>query len=415
VAYYQAFPITGRLACLYRSTVLRHTRIAAITGSYGKTTTRMVTSAALGDLAPYHRSRPAEAIFQIPVGHPHAVFELGIDGPGQMLPKARAIRPDVAAVTTIGSEHFRSLKTLEGTREEKAHLVRVLGPKGLAVLNGDDPHVLWMASQTRAQVRTFGLGDTNDVRATGIELDWPRGIRFVIHAPGQAPQSVSTRFLGRHFVLVFLAAAAIATAEGVTLPDFADRVRDLEPVHGRMHTVTLPSGAVLLCDYFKGSYETMHAALDTLAEAPARRKIVVFGNIDSPPGSPAQTYGVLGERAGQIADQAIFVGNSFQPFRAGAVRGGMAKSAVVDAGLFVLKAAEALGELGEGDVVLIKGRGDQRLDRIALALQGRRVACGILKCELKAVRCNGCSQLGSTPVGDVRPRAGSAAPAQADR
>ncbi|MCW5978536.1 MAG: UDP-N-acetylmuramoyl-tripeptide--D-alanyl-D-alanine ligase [Bryobacteraceae bacterium] len=392
-AEHLARPVTQPIAGLYRRTVLRRTRIVAVVGSFGKTTTRRIVAAALGDLERDHRKRPASAILAIPAGHPYAVFEIGIDSKGQMAPMAKMLAPDIAVVTTVGSEHLRSMGSLETTRHEKAYMVRALRPGGLAVLNGDDPNVMWMASQTRENVITFGMGDGNDVRASGVTLDWPHGLTFAIHARGQT-RRLRTRFVGRHFVLSFLAAAAAATEQGIGLDEFASRVEAVSPVHGRLHIRRLDNGAVLLCDYLKSTHETMHAALDALAEIPARRRIVVFGDVSEPRGTPAEVYGGLGERIGRIAQKAIFLGWRFRRYRAGAVRGGMPNSAVVDAGESVAAATAALrGDLGPGDVVLIKGRAEQRLDRIALALEGRRVACALETCWLKEPRCNECSML----------------------
>jgi UDP-N-acetylmuramyl pentapeptide synthase len=161
-----------------------------------------------------------------------------------------------------------------------------------------------------------------------------------------------------------------------------------------LHLQPLESGAVLVCDYFKSSYETIVAALDTLAEVPARRRIVVLGEVSEPPGSQGPIYRGLGERIAQIASRAIFVGHNFQRYKAGATRGGMSRRALTDVGDSVLDAVEALqNDLGPGDVVLIKGRDTQRLDRIALALSGRKVACTIPVCRLKQYRCERCAML----------------------
>ena len=156
----------------------------------------------------------------------------------------------------------------------------------------------------------------------------------------------------------------------------------------------LPNGAVLLCDYFKSSLETIETAIDTLAEVPARRRILVLGDVSEPPGSQGEIYRGLGARFGKFADKAILLTHSFQRYKAGAVRAGMDKDKLIDAKqLFPRAVAELEGDLGPGDVVLIKGRAEQRLDRVALALQGKRVGCTILHCNMKQKRCVNCEKL----------------------
>jgi UDP-N-acetylmuramoyl-tripeptide--D-alanyl-D-alanine ligase len=402
---YRAWPVTSRLALLYRRTIVHRVCIVTVVGSYGKSTTQRAVVAALenairnpienGELGGNNRADVASFLLRLRPDLGCVVVEVGIDAKGQMAPMARTIRPDVVVVTNVGSEHQRSLRTLETTREEKANMVRALSPSGLAVLNGDDPNVLWMKGQTRANVITYGTGDSNDVRATDIHLDWPQGMRFRVHAGG-ATRELHTRLIGRHMVYPVLAAVAVALAKGLSLDECAPRLEGLTPTPGRLHLQQLENGAVLVCDYFKSSYETVTAALDALSEIPAQRRIVVLGEVSEPPGSQGPIYRAFGERVAQIAARAIFVGKNFQRYKAGATRGGMPASALSDVGDNVLDASELLRkEIGPGCVVLIKGRDTQRLDRIALALAGRNVRCTIPVCGLKLTRCHECSMLES--------------------
>ena len=139
------------------------------------------------------------------------------------------VSPDVTVVTSIGSEHHPTLPRLETTREEKAHMVRALAASGLAVLNGDDPHVMWMATVAPGRVVTFGVGTQCDVRASDVRLDWPRGMRFRLHADGQT-RDVAIRLIGRQMVYPFLAAIAVALAERVPLDDAIARCGAMAPL-----------------------------------------------------------------------------------------------------------------------------------------------------------------------------------------
>ena len=53
---------------------------------------------------------------------------------------------------------------------------------GVAVLNGDDANVRWMAGQSPARIVWFGLGEGNDIRAENMEVDWPHGTAFTLWA-----------------------------------------------------------------------------------------------------------------------------------------------------------------------------------------------------------------------------------------
>ncbi|MDD5646520.1 MAG: Mur ligase family protein, partial [Candidatus Bipolaricaulis sp.] len=188
-AYTRIRPVVRTVARIYRRTLARKACVVVVVGTFGKTTTTRAVRAALGLSVSRFTGRnsgvavPA-AVLGIRPSDRHAVIEVGVSRQGDMAPHARLIRPTIAVVTCIGSEHLSTFRTLEATRAEKAEMVRALPASGVAVLNGDDANVLWMKSCTRARVVTYGFGDGNDVRATGVQSEGSAGMRFTLHAAG---------------------------------------------------------------------------------------------------------------------------------------------------------------------------------------------------------------------------------------
>ncbi len=394
-----AWPLLRGPSGLYRRTLIRNTRVVAVVGSFGKSTAARAIVAALGGRSHRYllfnvRSGVALALLRIRPGQRHGVLEVGINRLGQMVRHARTVRPDIAVVTSIGSEHNRSFKTLEVTRTEKAEMVRVLPASGWAVLNGDDPNVLWMAGHTHARVLTFGFGEANAVRATDPVLDWPQGTRFMLHTPvGIRP--VRIRLIGRPMIYPVLAAVAVGLSQEIPLDVLLPRVESLEPTPGRLQPVPLPNGALLLRDDFKAPLETIEAALEVLANIPARRRVVVLGDVNEPVGSQRPICRRLGERVAEVASRAVFVtGDNFTSYAAGATRGGLTRSAVLHARRGVQEILTALPpDLGPGDVVLVKGGRSQRLERVVLALLGRTVRCELKQCGVQLTACHECPML----------------------
>ena len=395
---YRLWPVTSRLAKAYRRTWGRRVRVIAVVGSAGKSTTVRAVAAVLQ--VPLVQSTlnnawgsVSRAVMRLSRKRRHAVIEVGIADKGQMRGYADVVRPDIVVVTSIGSEHQRSLGTLDVTRDEKAWMVRALPADGIAVLNGDDPNVMWMASQTRARVVTYGYGESCDVRALQARIDWPHGTLVRVAASGQE-RDMALRLLGRHMTYPALAAIAVGLQEGLALDDAIARLAVLEPTAGRMQPVALPSGATIVRDEFKSAVDTLDAALDAFAEIPARRRIVVLGDISEPPDPQHATYRRIGERVGHCASRFLVVGSMHEPYAQGARRAGLPKEHFERAGRTPREAAARLAELLEpGDVVLVKGRDTQKLERITLILQGRKVACDIRFCDLRLVGCDECPML----------------------
>jgi UDP-N-acetylmuramoyl-tripeptide--D-alanyl-D-alanine ligase len=395
---YRAWPALALAAIIYRRVFVKNTRVVAVVGSFGKSTTaRAVLTGLRGvpteSICLNEWSYVARSILRIRRSDQHAVVEVGIDGIGQMKTYAKMIRPDIVIVTSIGSEHNRSLGSLEQTRNEKADMLRFMSKSGLAIISGDDPNTQWMAMQTSAPVASYGLGKTNDIRGGEVVLDWPHGTDFSLYVNGET-RRVHIKLIGKEMVKCILAAVAVAQAEGFSLDEILQAIKVLTPTPGRLEPVVLRNGAVLLRDYFKSSLETIDEALDVLEEIPAKRRIVVLGEVSEPPGSQGPIYRRLGKRIGKMASRAIFVGGNYQRYASGAKQGGLAKENIINAGRSIFKAIQAVSyDLQKNDVVLIKGRDNQRLDRVAHALEGRKVLCDVGYCNATLTRCETCPML----------------------
>lgn len=394
----------GRLLALagrYRRRWLGRTRLIAVVGSLGKTTTTRMLRAALacpdrGFSYSNYGASLAENLLRVRPRDAHAVLEVGLSGPGPMGTYARRIQPDLVVVTSIASDHHRSFPTLLDTRAEKVKMIRGLGPDRVALLNGDDPNVRWMASQTRARVVTFGLAPGNDVRATGLR---PRdgGSEFEVCGLGE-PRTVRTLLFGDHNAHAALAALTAASIEGIDLGRAIARIADVAPEASRLETLALANGVTLVDDSYKASLESVFAALDAFAGLCATRKLVVLGPVEDPPGPAGDVHREVGRRIGRFADLVVCIGERMTAVRAGAVESGLLHGAVhlvgprLEDALVVLRAA-----LRPGDAVLIKGRGPQRFRRIVLHLQDRPVGCRVSQCKVKVPSCDVCPLLDAPP------------------
>ena len=398
-AVFRSWRILFPIAAVFRRTVLRRIRVVAVVGSFGKTTTTRAVHSALGQKGEIPRGWNSGAylaieMFRIRRSERFGVLEVGISRRGMMARCARLIGPDIVVVTSIGSEHHRSLGTFEETRDEKAEMVRTLPPSGLAVLNGDDANVLWMRGETRARVVTFGFSDGCDVRASQVVLDRRGGMRFTLHARGETCQ-VSSRLVGKPMVYALLAAIAVACEAGVPLAESLPRLQRLAPTPGRLEMIPAGNGAWLLSDTYKSAWETIVAGLETLAELGAPRKIVVMGEIEQPRGPQGPLYRDLGARLARIAFRVVFLGssNAYASVTGGARDAGMSRQQIVHAGKSPRRAAGLVREdLLAGDVVLIKGRRIQHLERVIFHLTGRPIHCDIEECRLLTA-CASCPQM----------------------
>jgi UDP-N-acetylmuramoyl-tripeptide--D-alanyl-D-alanine ligase len=346
----------------------------AITGSMGKTTTKEAMAHLLATKYRVHRTKGNfNNHFGLPLGlltlepeYDLAVVEMGMSHAGEIAALARIALPNEAVITNVAPVHLESFDSIAGIARAKYELIESLPSGGTAVLNADDEYVSQFGRDFKGKVVLFGMKLTADVRAENIEVLGPEGTRFdlINHEMRQPMQSP---LLGQHNVYNVLAAAAIALEHGITPSEIAAALPSLQPADKRGQVVQVGNITVLY-DCYNSSPKALMAAVDTLSAMPARRRIVVAGEM--------LELGVTGEQLHRdcgryIAGNSAGTGGGKVDLLLG-VRG-LAKPMVEsaqEAGLdaeFVTTPEEAGEWLArktrEGDVVLLKASRGVKLEK----------------------------------------------------
>jgi len=355
-------------------------RIAAITGSAGKTTTKDLAAQLVGALGPTVVPR---ASWNNEIGHPltvlratadtrYLVLELSARGAGHITRLCEIAPPSLGVVLCVGHAHEGEFGGIDGVARAKAELPAALPAGGVALLNADDPRVMAMAAQTRARVVSFGRAATASVRADDVRLD-ERGRPSFMLVSGACTASVELRLYGEHNVHNALAAAALAGELGMPVSQIAERLCAAEArSRWRMEVTERPDGVTVLNDAYNANPEAVRAALDALAVmARGRRAFAVLGPM-SELGTQARARH---EEAGGHAARAgvaglIAVGEEAAPILTGAKAESGWSGELIHAA-DTAAAVETLRHLlAPGDVVLVKASRAAGLERVALALTG---------------------------------------------
>jgi UDP-N-acetylmuramoyl-tripeptide--D-alanyl-D-alanine ligase len=338
-------------------------RIVGITGSVGKTTVKDLLAAVL---AVRHRVVAAsERSFNNELGVPltlanapddaeAVVVEMGARGVGHIRALCAMARPTIGIVTAVGHGHTEYFGTKEDVARGKGELVEALPADGFAVLNADDPLVRAMASRTKATVVLVGLHGA-DVTAEAVSLDDDLRASFVLRTPsGATPVHLAVR--GAHQVGNALAAAGGALSLALTPEEVAEGLGVATSSPWRMQLLRTRGGATVLNDAYNANPLSMAAALRALAALPARRRIAVMGTMAELGAVAEAEHARAAALAAELGVRVIAVD---EPRYGGEVAGD------------IDEAVEALGPLGEGDAVLVKGSRVAGLERLAERLAGQ--------------------------------------------
>jgi UDP-N-acetylmuramoyl-tripeptide--D-alanyl-D-alanine ligase len=256
-----------------------------ITGSMGKTTTKEAMAHLLSVRHRVHRSRGNfNNHFGLPLGlltlepeYDLAVIEMGMSHAGEIAALARIALPNEGVVTSVGPVHLEFFDSVAGIARAKYELIEALPHGSTAVLNGDDEYISQFGRDFKGKVILFGLKAAADVRAENIEVLGPEGTRFDLVTQA-IRQSVRSPLLGKYNVYNVLAAAAVALEHGITPSEIAGVLPSLQPADKRGQVVQL-GNITVLNDCYNSSPKALMAAVDTLAAMPARRRIVVAGEM----------------------------------------------------------------------------------------------------------------------------------------
>jgi UDP-N-acetylmuramoyl-tripeptide--D-alanyl-D-alanine ligase len=359
-------------------------RVAAITGSIGKTSTKHFAIDLLEERWDVH-STPGNlnnhwglplSLLGLERHHEVMVAELAMSGPGEIRALARIAAPEVGVITNVAPVHMEFFESVEGVAAAKAELAEELPATGTLIVNGDDPLTAQMATRFHdsvARVITFGAGAEADVRARDA-AEGVDGWRFELDLEGSYGVPVLLPLAGEHTLMNFLAAAALAHTFGVEPRAIVARARQLTFPPGRGGTHDLGNGVRIIDDSYNASPVAMRRSLDRLASSPAEgRRIYAAGDMLELGSWSEDSHREVGAHAAHLGiDLLIAVGNYAEFIAAGAAAGGM-PAARISCFATAEEAGRALAdEVENGDLVLVKGSRAVHMERIIEALRRHR-------------------------------------------
>ncbi len=352
----------------------------AVTGSVGKTSTKEALAVCLSASGATHRSVKSYnnhwgvplTMSRMAAASEFAVFEIGMNHRGEILPLTQLVRPHAALVTTIAPAHVENLGSLEAVADEKGDIYAGLEPGGAAIVPNEAPHasrLIDAAERSGATIIRFGRSAECEARLLRFDMD-ETGSTAEAEILGRAIR-YRVGVEGAHWALNSVAALAAADVVSADVEAAAHALEHLRAFDGRgtAQKINAAFGSFLLVDdSYNANPASMAAAFSTLAArkpGSGGRRIAALGDmLELGPDERAYHAGLAAplEQAG--VDLVFAAGprmaalmEALPPAR----RGGYAESA--DALIPIIS-----GAIRSGDVVLVKGSNSSRMSRVVSAL-----------------------------------------------
>jgi len=354
-------------------------KIAGVTGSVGKTTTKEILAALLGARFRVLKSEGnfnneyglPLTLFRLNETHQAAVLEMGMSRRGELSRLAEIARPDVGVVTRVSPAHLEFFVSVDEIALAKRELIEGLnGGNSTAVLNADDARVAAFGSHAPGRVLTYGIENRAFFMAENIEDRGALGTTFDYVSP-EGRVRLELALPGRHVIANALASLAAASVWGIGIEEARAVLPNLRPPAMRGELLRFSDGAALINDSYNSSPAALQAMTALLAATPGfKRRILAAGEMRE----LGATSGELHREAGWFAaktglvDWVIGVAGDAAQLVEGAVRAGLAQDRARffatsdEAALFLAKSLEG------GDLLLVKGSRGVKMERIVEAL-----------------------------------------------
>jgi UDP-N-acetylmuramoyl-tripeptide--D-alanyl-D-alanine ligase len=354
-------------------------RVVAITGSAGKTTTKEAVAAALGAKFSVLKSQGnLNNAFGLPLQllrlkqeHEIAVVEMGMNHPGEIAALARIAAPDWGVVTNVGTAHIENFAEGQaGIARAKFELLAALPLSGAAFLNCDDPYVSQFGRDYLGRVVYFGGGPCADPQLLQVSED-REGLHLKLRA-GERETQLTLHMLGEHNASNALAAVAVALEAGVDLDAAVNALASLTAGDKRGEVMEI-GGATILNDCYNSNPEALRSMIRTLAGRPAKRRILLAGEMLEQGEQGPALHAACGRAAAEAGlDLVAGVGGNAVHLATAACAGGVAA-------LFLPNSPAAgrwlLQSLQPGDVVLVKGSRGVHLEQAIEAIKSQPEPC----------------------------------------
>jgi len=345
-----------------------HLKVIAITGSYGKTSTKFAISAFLKERI---NVCVTPGSFNTPMGickvinndlnaqHEVLILEMGARYEGNIKELCDIAKPDISVITNVGISHLETFGSADAIAREKSTLATELKPGGTLILNGDDPKVKMMAS-LRDDVTTVLTGEGGTVEASNIKIG-PEGTSFLLKmsknsASGSESEQVEikTRLLGAHNIQNLLLAAAVAKELGIRPATISVAASTMKPVEHRLE-LKQQNGLLIIDDAFNSNPVGAKNAVEVLSAFEGGRKIIITPGMIELGDSEEIENERFGRHIGDSSiDLAILVGSQrTAPIRRGIESSDVEKTTRIEVVDSLFDANQFMREFAQsGDIVL---------------------------------------------------------------
>ncbi|MBI2018633.1 UDP-N-acetylmuramoyl-tripeptide--D-alanyl-D-alanine ligase [Candidatus Daviesbacteria bacterium] len=294
---------------------LPNLKVVAITGSFGKTSTKDILYTLL--FKKYYVVKTPKS-FNTPIGIAQTVMdlvkektdificEIGAYKRGEIAKIANLVKPQIGIITAVAPQHLQAFGTLENIAHAKFELPQALEKNGTAILNSTYEQIKNNASSLSAKVIFYG-SNNDPFYATDIKTGTD-GTEFTIHTP-KGKADIKIPLTGEHHVQNLLAASVAALQLGLTLSEIKDRAKLMLPTPHRLE-IKKQGSMTIIDNTYNTNPEASRASLKLLSEYPATQRIIITPGLVELGQESSKENQEFAKDTAKVVDEFIIVGEN---------------------------------------------------------------------------------------------------------
>ncbi|NLN83514.1 MAG: UDP-N-acetylmuramoyl-tripeptide--D-alanyl-D-alanine ligase [Firmicutes bacterium] len=368
------------MANLGRFCLAKHpVKIIGITGSIGKTSSKEIVAALLGESFKVLKSKGnlntetglPITLYSLDESHQVVVLEMGMLGQGEILHLTKIAPPDIAVITNVYGVHLERLGSVKNIAEAKAEIFQGAKDQSYSIYRSQEEYAEILKEKVKDRQLTYGLDSSNDIYLENLCLMGLKGSEFDLIFPGQVKVKTKIALPGQHMAENAILAAAVAYALGLSPESIAENLKNSSFIEQRSEIVRLKGNRLILNDCYNASPASMDAALKLMEELREDRStLVVLGDMKELGEDEIKAHINLGERFADSAYDTIITKGPLAEL-SGKIAAAREKSNLKHLNFTNnQEIIEALyGQLPENSLLLIKGSRSLALETILPALK----------------------------------------------
>lgn len=342
------------------------TRIVGITGTNGKTTTKELMAAVLGEkynvlytLGNFNNDIGVpKTLLRLKPEHQVAVVEMGASHPGDIKTLVELVEPDLALITNVGMAHLQGFGSFEGVVKTKGELYDFMrqSKRGKVFVDANNPHLMGIVQGL--DLVKYGTPASDGLFVGGKVVSAAPFLRFAWQREGGEWNEVQTHLVGAYNVLNMLAAISVGLYLGVSADEANRALANYVPSNNRSQLEETAHNKLIM-DAYNANPTSMSVALNNLNDMEVPHKMAILGDMLELGAASAEAHQAIVDQLTRLSlDEVWLVGPEFARTRCA-----FRKFNDVDEVM-----AQLQNQCPEGRYILVKGSHGIRLDKLSQCL-----------------------------------------------